>query len=566
MESSSEKLIQQLNERAGLFNPAWILYLVGISVLVQAMSTHPASEPSLSKPELPSATRPFSAERKLNMKDEYSMLVGRYGQPNSLLSSGSDPLEVPTRTAYYKAQQLKIVFVPNGCVEAYETPAQTIAGKSRSPQTGKNVKKAPPCVAQNAGWTIVGYTDACGGLPISGDVAAGLLDQMKVKLWANPELETPLKATKTLKPNPTVRMSKQRPPNSGEALAKSQSPIFETEVDKEKRERMEKELRQKAQAFELRNLILTFFWLLVGLGAIITGFFIHKSNREKRLTRLVYELDEVGKQKYSIVQQAITHLSRCQRIWRIESRSTNVDWKRNAGASSLVRRTQVSIVAAAPPRVKVNVPVSCISTGSLKLFFLPDVILCMSGGRFGSLSYNDFQITHSGTRFIEEDGVPADAAVVGETWRYVNKNGGPDRRFNNNVRIPIAQYGMLLFTSSEGLNIHLNTSSLQQCAAFAACWSELLTRGRQEARSTHRPTQEPPPRPHQTITPQANALALFGLNRGASLAEISDAYHKLAQMYHPDKVAALGPEFRALADLKMKEINAAYKALRTAPE
>jgi DnaJ-class molecular chaperone len=48
----------------------------------------------------------------------------------------------------------------------------------------------------------------------------------------------------------------------------------------------------------------------------------------------------------------------------------------------------------------------------------------------------------------------------------------------------------------------------------------------------------------------------------ASEAEISAAYRRLAQMYHPDKVAGLAPEFQALADERMKEINAAYEVLK----
>ena len=36
----------------------------------------------------------------------------------------------------------------------------------------------------------------------------------------------------------------------------------------------------------------------------------------------------------------------------------------------------------------------------------------------------------------------------------------------------------------------------------------------------------------------------------------------LAQMYHHDKVAGLAPEFQARDDKKMKEINAAYEALK----
>ncbi|MGB3225952.1 MAG: DnaJ domain-containing protein, partial [Desulforhopalus sp.] len=36
------------------------------------------------------------------------------------------------------------------------------------------------------------------------------------------------------------------------------------------------------------------------------------------------------------------------------------------------------------------------------------------------------------------------------------------------------------------------------------------------------------------------------------------AYRTLSMQYHPDKVRHLGDEFRAVAENKMKEINAAY--------
>lgn len=52
--------------------------------------------------------------------------------------------------------------------------------------------------------------------------------------------------------------------------------------------------------------------------------------------------------------------------------------------------------------------------------------------------------------------------------------------------------------------------------------------------------------------------ATLGLEKGASKEEIKKAYRKLSMQYHPDKVRHLGEEFRAIAEEKMKEINAAY--------
>ena len=55
---------------------------------------------------------------------------------------------------------------------------------------------------------------------------------------------------------------------------------------------------------------------------------------------------------------------------------------------------------------------------------------------------------------------------------------------------------------------------------------------------------------------------VLGVSIGASEEEITAAYRRMAQMYHPDKVATLGPELKEFADRRMKEINAAYDALK----
>jgi DnaJ-class molecular chaperone len=48
---------------------------------------------------------------------------------------------------------------------------------------------------------------------------------------------------------------------------------------------------------------------------------------------------------------------------------------------------------------------------------------------------------------------------------------------------------------------------------------------------------------------------------GATREAVTAAYRQMAKLYHPDKVAALAGEFRDLAEMRMKEINAAYQQL-----
>ena len=54
---------------------------------------------------------------------------------------------------------------------------------------------------------------------------------------------------------------------------------------------------------------------------------------------------------------------------------------------------------------------------------------------------------------------------------------------------------------------------------------------------------------------------VLGVSPGASREEIHAAYRKLANQYHPDKVAHLGKEFQDLAEQRFKEIQQAYQTL-----
>lgn len=59
----------------------------------------------------------------------------------------------------------------------------------------------------------------------------------------------------------------------------------------------------------------------------------------------------------------------------------------------------------------------------------------------------------------------------------------------------------------------------------------------------------------------ASPHEVLGISPGASREEIRAAYKNLVKKYHPDRLASLGEEFHAIAERKMKLINAAYEAL-----
>lgn len=70
-----------------------------------------------------------------------------------------------------------------------------------------------------------------------------------------------------------------------------------------------------------------------------------------------------------------------------------------------------------------------------------------------------------------------------------------------------------------------------------------------EARQRQRAAEDAAPAPWHKI---------LNIAPNADTPEIRHAYQTLMSQYHPDKVAALGPELTELCERKTKEINSAY--------
>jgi len=69
--------------------------------------------------------------------------------------------------------------------------------------------------------------------------------------------------------------------------------------------------------------------------------------------------------------------------------------------------------------------------------------------------------------------------------------------------------------------------------------------------------------PESPFDPMETGFAkTLGLEKPYSEKEIKSAYRKLIAQYHPDRVSAMGPEIREVAETKAREINEAYEYFR----
>ncbi len=195
-------------------------------------------------------------------------------------------------------------------------------------------------------------------------------------------------------------------------------------------------------------------WWLVTLAMIATvtlALYARHFDVLKGTAVLNYSLEDEAAQNFATLQAPFHQLTACELVWHIDAAGSNTDTKRNAGATTSLKRTAISPSFSRPPKVQCNLELPTLKAGNTTLYFFPDRLLVYDSGGVGAVAYADLKVEVQESRFVESGKVPRDSHQVGSTWQYVNKKGGPDRRFNNNRQLPVMQYGVLALTSNSGL-------------------------------------------------------------------------------------------------------------------
>lgn len=210
--------------------------------------------------------------------------------------------------------------------------------------------------------------------------------------------------------------------------------------------------KRKKVPFWLLSILLVFIPFVGVPLAIIAGlllyFFIDK---KRKSTILFYDIEEQTENEIQQFYDGFNEIMNCDKVWHVSAQATVHDRKYQAGASSIVKRTGIKIQYKTPSYIQTNVKVPMIPAGRQKLYFFPDRILVYENKKVGGLSYASLNITQHNQRFIENGAVPRDGTIVDYTWQYVNKSGGPDKRFKNNRKLPILMYSEIPCQSNTGL-------------------------------------------------------------------------------------------------------------------
>jgi hypothetical protein len=268
---------------------------------------------------------------------------------------------------------------------------------------------------------------------------------------------------------------------------------------------------------------------------------------------LYYRLDSQRLSRFSTISRALETLSRSHQILSVKE-----------------GKLPAHVNIQTPPHIVTNVDPWAITILNWKMFFMPDSIYIFKNGTYSTVSYENLRISHSERTEYATHGHPSDATVVDRTWLHTRKDGYPDRRYSYNPSIPIVLYDLLTIEEKGGWSLILQISnrdavhqSLDLFASAIPLASNTYKRSGQ--RTSDKQTDDNQKRqssPKSSEQGRKSPYDVLGVRENAPIEEITAAYRKQAQMNHPDRVASMAPEFRDLAERRMKEINAAYDELR----
>jgi len=198
---------------------------------------------------------------------------------------------------------------------------------------------------------------------------------------------------------------------------------------------------------------------------------------QRKLTILQYELNPAVTAAFAAVSEACTKLQACKGIWHLKGQTEVLDRKYHAGAAAVVSRAPADVGRRLPPYLLSNIDPIVIMLSQMTLYCFPDRILVYRDKDVGAVAYDALTCQSNASQFIEDGTPPADAKAIGHTWRYVNKDGGPDRRFNNNRQLAICRYDEMILRSGSGLNEILQLSRAAVASDFAVSVKKLTAAG-----------------------------------------------------------------------------------------
>jgi hypothetical protein len=186
-----------------------------------------------------------------------------------------------------------------------------------------------------------------------------------------------------------------------------------------------------------------------------------------------FETGDAAKKAYASLVRAFDVLRTSDRIWDVTSdRNTHRVLERTSASRMLVRTPAIVEFSTSDLVRFEGRPMRFQNVNGEDILIYPGMALMPRGdGAFALIDLREIQLESSAVQFIEEEAIPPDTEVVGQTWAKANKDGSPDLRFRDNYSIPVCLYGRLVFTSAAGIEEEYQFSNAKAAADFAKAFA-----------------------------------------------------------------------------------------------
>ncbi|MBQ0016297.1 MAG: DUF4236 domain-containing protein [Bacteroidales bacterium] len=154
------------------------------------------------------------------------------------------------------------------------------------------------------------------------------------------------------------------------------------------------------------------------------------------------ELSDEERSAYEGLCQKFEVLLSSDKVWSIKG--DELDAQQITFAQRLSHRTSIGVGVGVFNFIKSRYDVPIISDRNVHLFFYPKFLIAASSpSSFSVIPYQSLSLEGRKHSLGEDGIVPFDSKKVSTTWKYLDASGMPDKRFSNNKKIPVMEYGYL---------------------------------------------------------------------------------------------------------------------------
>ena len=197
-----------------------------------------------------------------------------------------------------------------------------------------------------------------------------------------------------------------------------------------------------------------------------------------RLTTIATQVEIAREQAepFFRMRDEFTSLSECAAIWDVKADQATDKFRERTVAARRVDRERIRFSLSNCDLIQWEQEVPHLqNVNGGDIFLYPGFILYRaSKTAFSVIDFHDVKITVASVKFHEEEGVPNDSKVIGQTWAKTNKDGSRDKRFAANYQIPIAVYGDLVLKSETGLWEEFQFSNPERLDRFTSSWNAFV--------------------------------------------------------------------------------------------